>query len=126
GPTRVDSDITAALTRRLQNELSQPVPQRPSGRLAGIWGTLTGAAERRQAVVKRRIAAATALSRIESGTFGSNSPYWSVPYGEPQWVTIHAGEFWMGSADDDPYASSVEKPAHRLFLPEFQIARTPI
>ena len=114
------------LTQRLRVELDRPVPGVPSSRLTGLLGRLTGADARRQAIVKRRIAAATALSRIESGNFGSSSPYWSLPYGEPQWVTIPAGEFWMGSDEDDREALDDEKPAHRLFLPEFQIARTPI
>jgi formylglycine-generating enzyme required for sulfatase activity len=42
------------------------------------------------------------------------------------WVTIPAGEFWMGSSPDAPMAFEEERPAHRLFLPEFQIARTPV
>jgi len=38
------------------------------------------------------------------------------------WVTIPAGEFIMGSNDggDD------EKPQHKVYLPEYQISRTPI
>src|SRR5262249_55866910 len=77
-------------------------------------------------IVRRRIAAVTALSQIESGSFGRSSQYWSLPYGEPQWITIPAGEFWMGSDSGDRYTYPDEQPAHRLFLPEFQIARTPI
>jgi formylglycine-generating enzyme required for sulfatase activity len=73
-------------------------------------------------MVLRRMAAATALDRIEKGAFGMQSQYWSFPHGEPIWVTIPAGEFWMGSEQgwDD------EKPVHRLYLPEFRIARTPV
>jgi formylglycine-generating enzyme required for sulfatase activity len=77
-------------------------------------------------MVRRRIAAATALGRIESGSFGSGSQYWSLPYGEPQWATIPAGEFWMGSDPSAPDAFEDEQPAHRLFLPEFQMACTPV
>src|SRR6185369_6010844 len=87
-------------------------------------GKFTGAPEKRRAVIHRRIAAATALSRIESGKFGAGSPYWSLPHGEPQWVTIPAGEFWMGSGEQDQLAFDREKPLHRVFVPEFQIART--
>jgi formylglycine-generating enzyme required for sulfatase activity len=65
--------------------------------------------------------AARALARIESGAF--NPQYWKMPYGEPQWVTIPAGEFWMG---DDSSQYDDEKPAHKVFLPEFQIAKVPI
>lgn len=58
--------------------------------------------------------------------YGTGSPYWSLPHGEPVWVTIPAGEFWMGSDQHDGDAFADEKPAHRLFLPQFLIARTPI
>jgi formylglycine-generating enzyme required for sulfatase activity len=125
GPTRVEGDVETTLTRQLRVELEKPVPEVPTG-LVGILGKLTRAAERRQAIVRRRIAAATALSRIETGRFGASSPYWSLPYGETQWVPIPAGEFWMGSDQNDRNAFAHEKPAHRLFLPEFQIACTPI
>ena len=126
GPTRVEGDVATTLVERLRRELEQPVPEVSSGRLTGILGRLTGAPERRRAIVRRRVAAVTALSRIESGSFGSGSQYWSLPYGEPQWVTIPAGEFWMGSDPGDSDALEDEQPAHRLFLPEFQIARTPV
>jgi formylglycine-generating enzyme required for sulfatase activity len=125
GATRVEGTLAAGLTQRLQRELEKPIPMRRTG-WAGTLGVLTGADERRKVILRRRIAAATALSRVESGNFGTSGPYWSPPYGEPAWVTIPAGEFWMGSDPDDPMAGNDEKPAHRLFLPEFQIARAPI
>jgi formylglycine-generating enzyme required for sulfatase activity len=37
-------------------------------------------------------------------------------------MTIPAGEFWMGS---DEYTRD-EQPVHRLFVPEFRMARTPV
>jgi formylglycine-generating enzyme required for sulfatase activity len=126
GPQRVGGELLTALIQQLRAELDKPIPERPSGSLASLLGRLSGATARRQAIVRRRVAAFTALSRIESGSFGQSSQYWSLPYGEPQWVTILAGEFWMGSDKDDPNAFDHEKPAHRLFLPEFQMARTPI
>jgi hypothetical protein len=123
GPTRVEGDVAAALTRRLQKELEKPIPERP-GNWRGMLGRLTGAHQRRQAIVKRCMAAVTALGRIESGSFGTSSLYWSQPHGEPEWVSIPAGEFWMGSDPGDEMASEHEQPAHRLVLPAFQIART--
>jgi formylglycine-generating enzyme required for sulfatase activity len=45
---------------------------------------------------------------------------------EPALVAIPAGEFWMGSAEDDPDASWGEKPRHRQCLPEYWIGRYPV
>jgi formylglycine-generating enzyme required for sulfatase activity len=125
GAMRVEGNLAAGLTQRLQQELERPIPERWTG-WTRMLGRMMGAEERRKAMLQRRIAAATALSRVESGKFGTGSPYWSPPYGEPVWVTIPPGEFWMGSGPNDPEALEGEKPAHRLFLPEFQMARTPI
>ncbi|MDM8528082.1 SUMF1/EgtB/PvdO family nonheme iron enzyme [Anaerolineales bacterium HSG24] len=37
------------------------------------------------------------------------------------WITISAGSFWMGADDLDG-----AKPMHEVYLPEYQIARTPV
>jgi formylglycine-generating enzyme required for sulfatase activity len=126
GATRVEGDLATALVERLRQELARPVPEAPTGVLAGMLGRLTGTTERRQAIVRRRIAAVTALNRIETGSFGRGRPHWSLPHGEPQWVMVPAGEFWMGSDSNDQEAIYDGKPVHRLFLPAFQIARTPV
>lgn len=57
---------------------------------------------------------------------GNTSPYWTLPYGEPQWITIPAGEFWMGSDEKDSDADDDEKPLHKVFVSEFRIAPTPV
>lgn len=41
-------------------------------------------------------------------------------------AAIPAGEFWMGSADDDPLALSNEKPRHRVKLRAFRLGKTPV
>jgi serine/threonine-protein kinase len=41
-------------------------------------------------------------------------------------VLIPAGEFLMGSAEDDEMARDDEKPQHTLNLPDYYIARTPV
>lgn len=46
----------------------------------------------------------------------SGAGYWTMPYGEPEWIIIPAGEFWMGEGAE----------IHRVNLPEFKIARVPI
>ena len=38
--------------------------------------------------------------------------FWTPPYGEPEWVAIPAGEFWMGS--ETGYAD--ERPMHRVHV----------
>jgi formylglycine-generating enzyme required for sulfatase activity len=62
---------------------------------------------------KRRNAAAKALADIGGG-------YWTEPYGEPEWVEIPAGKFWMGSNQ----ASEHEAPLHQTYLERFLISRT--
>lgn len=121
GPTRVEGDLAATLRQRLQSELEKPLPvsEGEATWMTRLWGKLTGVAEQRKAIIIRRIAAATALSRIETGSFATSGQYWLLPYGEPEWVTIPAGEFWMG----DDRGADDEKPAHRLFVPEFHLLR---
>ena len=46
----------------------------------------------------------------------SGAGYWTLPYGEPEWINIPAGEFWMGEVSD----------VHRVNLPAYKIARVPI
>ena len=47
--------------------------------------------------------------------------------GEHDWVRVPAGEFWMGAdpvgKDGDAYLG---QPRHRVYLPEYWIARTPV
>ncbi len=66
-------------------------------------------------ITSRKVAAAQALARI-----GGES-YWSQPYGEPEWLEIPAGEFWIGG--EGKYDG---KPMHQVDLPTFYIARMPI
>jgi hypothetical protein len=97
GPTRIEGDLAAALTNRLCQELEKPLPnlEEERGWLAHLFrGKQTSPAEQRKAVLLRRVSAATALSRIGSESFGTSSQYWSQPHGEPEWMTIPAGQFW--------------------------------
>jgi formylglycine-generating enzyme required for sulfatase activity len=84
--------------------------------------------DQRRAWPFRRIAALNALSRIESGQLSAaaGSRYWKPDTGEPDWVTIPAGEFWLGSDERDKEAVEDERPARRVALEEYQIARLPI
>jgi formylglycine-generating enzyme required for sulfatase activity len=73
----------------------------------------------RQSVLTK-VLATNALARIESGQVVNR--FWKAPYGEPEWVTIPEGEFWMGSEK----GQDSEKPVHKLHLPEFRISRVPV
>ena len=112
GAGRVQGDLEQSIGRKLRLELETRPPKGP---LASVQTLLTRGMTAR-ALTERRIAAVGALARIGGVRF------WSLPYGEPEWVTIPAGEFWMGS-DGQGYN---EKPLHRVNLDAFQIARVPI
>lgn len=99
GESRVDRSLQAEIQNRLNESLHTPMPL--TARWAGRIG-LRGWVERRASIVQ-------ALARAGTG-------YWQLPYGEPEWVTIPQGVFWMGEG----------KAIHQVDLPEFQIARVPI
>ncbi len=102
GPARVEGDLLGEARKQLQKEADAPFKK-----------------DDRQALLTR-IQATNALARIESGKVINR--FWKPPYGEPEWMTIPAGEFWMGS--EGGYAN--EKPLHKVYLPEFKISRVPI
>lgn len=89
------TDIVKRPMRRLMSQ-----PDKPASSLEENYRSLTG----------RRIAAATALAQIQGQSF------WKPPYGEPKWITIPAGEFWMGEGEH----------LHRLYLDAFLIGCVPI
>ncbi len=103
GSARVESEVMSELKARLQKDADSPFKK-----------------ENRPQTL-RKIAATSALGRIESGTLAA-SKFWKAPWGEPDWVMIPAGEFWMGSEK----GGIDEKPMHRVHVTEFQIARTTI
>lgn len=104
GTARIEGDLATEIQQRIRREFAQPLKKDD------------------RETIKRRAAAAEALARIESGSSGLQPAFWRLPYGEPVWITIPAGEFWMGSED----ISEDEKPLHRVYLDEYQIARVPV
>lgn len=52
----------------------------------------------------------------------SDLTIWTEPHGEPNWVKIPAGRFWLGSSN----GRQNEQPEHELELETFLIARFPI
>ena len=114
GSGRVLSNLEAEVRQKLQEEQEAPLP---TGRLASMASRITHGASVAD-LARRRVHAAQALARI------GGERYWSQPFGEPEWVQIGGGEFWMGG--DDGLAYDFEKPIHRLALEPFLIARVPV
>ncbi|MCP4546806.1 MAG: SUMF1/EgtB/PvdO family nonheme iron enzyme [bacterium] len=105
GPARVLGDLGSQIQRQLRGVFAEPLRRGPN--LADT--------------VRVRAAAAQALARIESGGSGTQPAFWRLPHGEPVWVDVPAGEFWMGG---EKYSD--EEPVHRVHLERFQIARVPV
>jgi len=106
GQARTEGDLAGEIQGRLRQAFATPL--RKGGDLA--------------AQVQRRAAAAEALGKIESGGYGAQPAFWTLPYGEPVWVEVPAGEFWMGSEKGEER----EKPVHQVHLDRYWIAKTPI
>lgn len=102
GNARVEGDLLGLARQKLQTQADAPLKKGDKPALLS------------------KLAAMNALARIESGRIAST--FWKAPLGEPEWITIPEGEFWMGSKTGD----SNEKPVHRLFLPEYRISRVPV
>ena len=102
GQARVIGDLLGEARERLKEQVDRPLEKG------------------NKASVLQKVTAMNALARIETRQI--TSQFWRRPWGEPDWVEIPAGEFWMGNdtGDDD------EKPTHRLSLQSFKIARVPV
>ncbi|MCI0520889.1 MAG: SUMF1/EgtB/PvdO family nonheme iron enzyme [Chloroflexi bacterium] len=106
GQARIEGDLAGEIQARLRAAFETPLKK--GGDLA--------------AQVQRRAAAAEALGRIESGSYGAQPAFWTLPWGIPLWVEIPAGAFWMGSQEGD----ADERPVHQVHLDTFWISRVPI
>ncbi|MBN2393753.1 MAG: SUMF1/EgtB/PvdO family nonheme iron enzyme [Anaerolineae bacterium] len=105
GGSRVETELETQVQRQLRQVLEKPRPAW-SRRLGKVW-TRTW--------VQQRATAMEALGRVGAG-------YWTLPNGEPEWVEIPAGEFWMGSEEGD----GEERPVHKVHLERYWIAKVPI
>jgi len=118
GSNRVTGNIESILQNTLKKELSRETPRVFDLKNAGVFERWTGKAEKKKAdseairhmVIQHRNAAANALARI------GGQQFWTQPYGEPEWIPIPAGKFWMGEGSQ----------ARQIDLPDFQISRVPI
>ncbi len=113
---RVSGDLFAEVQRRLRKEFETPLRRSAPDKKRGSQSTSSDL----PALIRRRAAAAEALGRIESGS-GTQPAFWRLPYGEPVWVDVPEGEFWMGGKGQ--YDG---KPVQRIHLPAFKIAKVPV
>jgi formylglycine-generating enzyme required for sulfatase activity/energy-coupling factor transporter ATP-binding protein EcfA2 len=104
GAGRVQGNLPADIQQRLRKQLEAPSPA------LSRWFKNVGT----KGWIERRSLAMEALGRAGAG-------FWTDPYGEPEWITILAGEFWMGSERYDG-----ERPVHRVHLESYMIARVPV
>jgi formylglycine-generating enzyme required for sulfatase activity len=111
GPARVEGDLWAEVQQRLRQEFETPL--RTSAKLSYA---------KRVSLIRRRAAAAEAWARIESGQPVTQPVFWMMPHGEPVWVEVPEGVFWMGSEN----GAADERPLHRVHVDRFWIARVPI
>jgi len=110
GPARTEGGLGTEVQRRLRKEFATPLRREGQSR------------EALSLLIQRRAAAAEALARVEGDRPGTQPAFWTLPYGEPVWCPVPAGDFWMGSERGD----GDEKPVHRVQLDAFQIARVPV
>jgi formylglycine-generating enzyme required for sulfatase activity len=106
GQARIEGDLAGEIQARLRKAFEIPLKH----------------GDDLMAQIQRRATAAEALGKIESGGYGAQPAFWTLPYGEPVWVEIPAGEFLMGSDD----LTHDEKPVHKVHLERYWIAKVPI
>ena len=104
GASRVEGNLEALVHQRLRKGLATSPP------FLRRWFKNVSI----KAWIEGRSRAMEALVRAGIG-------FWTLPHGEPEWIAVPAGEFWLGGAGQ--YDG---KPQQRLHLPAFRIARTPI
>lgn len=120
GSNRVKGNLIEQVQQQLRRELESPLPL--LSRLLKRFGP--------KGWVEQRSRAMEALEQIGAG-------YWTLPHGEPEWIEIPAGDFWMGTPEGDIAALidrfggdrelyALQNPQHRASLPFYAIARVPI
>jgi formylglycine-generating enzyme required for sulfatase activity len=97
----------------IETELHRDAPERQAFLVDRLRGWLLALIEGNRLPPAERAAAGDALGRL-------GDPRFAGPYLLPDFVTIPAGVFWMGSDE-----GSDEKPRHQVELDAFAIARYP-
>ncbi|MBV7339774.1 SUMF1/EgtB/PvdO family nonheme iron enzyme [Chloroflexi bacterium TSY] len=124
GSSRIGVELSSNINQRLRGDLDRDLMEeiekfhnrsawqkRWSRLLPSVAGTEE---ECRRQILERKSVLIQALAQAGGG-------FWTQPYGEPEWISIPSGSFWMGSE-----AYEQEQPLHQLHLGSFQIAKVPI
>ncbi|MCP4104398.1 MAG: SUMF1/EgtB/PvdO family nonheme iron enzyme [Desulfobacteraceae bacterium] len=102
GSNRVTGNLENLVKQELKKGLETP---------PGLFSRMMLKRFRSKAWIEQRSAAMNALVRIGAG-------YWSLPYGEPEWIEISAGEFMMGDG--------IWGNIHKVYLDAYAISRVPV
>jgi formylglycine-generating enzyme required for sulfatase activity len=116
GLARVEGDLWSEVRRRLRQAFERPLVHLAR---RSVWQRMLGRQPTVTDAIRRRAIAAEALACMESGRSGTQPAFWQFPFGEPVWIDVPAGAFWMGSDRGLVF----EQPAHRVHLDRFRIAR---
>lgn len=122
-------DVTPALARAIEAALEVRPTQRPQS-VAAFQALLRPSVKeaKREPTVRATVTQQRASGGKSpvSGVQSTVSDIARLPF-EPEIVLIPAGEFLMGSdPQKDKYAQKDEQPQHKLYLPDYYIAKTPV
>lgn len=118
GPSRIDAALGCQINAQMLADLEEDllsvvttvrrrIPRRPNW--LRFVPSLKSEEDALRAALERKSAVIQALARAGGGI-------WSQPYGEPQWIEIPAGTFWMREGES----------IHQFHLDAFSIACVPI
>jgi hypothetical protein len=96
GRARVAGDLWRQVKNRLEAALELPLQK--SCVIGRVLQTIRIQPTIHQ-VIQGRTLAAEALFRMENNTSGTKPAFWRLPWGEPVWVEVPAGRFYMGEGD---------------------------
>lgn len=105
GPSRISEVIRSSVTDRLK----AGVEAKPSAYTAWMGNIKPLKKLSAQGWIKQRALAMEALALVGEG-------FWKKPFGEPEWVQVPEGKFWLGDGGTQ----------HQVNLPAYRISKVPV